>query len=98
MATQTAGCRRQAPASKQWPATRLGGGLRRSCPHQIGKFEAEVQVQAQDKAGNEFQIPYLHQKFAHIQYKLLNRSKHNSNGEWKCDDRMLDLFVDPDGV
>jgi hypothetical protein len=24
MATQTAGCQRQAPASKQWPVTRLG--------------------------------------------------------------------------
>ena len=37
--------------------------------NQIWKFEAEAQVQGQDKAGNEFQIPYLHQKFAHIQYK-----------------------------
>jgi len=35
----------------------------------FGSLKAEGQVQPQDKAGNDFQILHLHQRFAHVLYK-----------------------------
>ena len=97
MTTQPAGYRRQGPASKQWPVT-LCGRPPKILPHtKFGSLKLKLKFKLKDKAGNKFQIPYLHQKFAHIIVQVLNRSKHNSNREWNCDDRTLDLFVDPDG-